>query len=77
MKRNRGNGFFLPVNEPLAEDHVVILCQARERTDHEFSVRNNSNRDTTFEVESDILHISGPSHVRAVPLPDLLLSGFG
>ncbi|CAD7936763.1 unnamed protein product [Amoebophrya sp. A120] len=54
-------------DEPLAEDHVIIMCQARERTDHEFMVRNHSNRETTFEVESDILHISGPSHVRAAP----------
>ncbi|CAD7959898.1 unnamed protein product [Amoebophrya sp. A25] len=53
--------------EPLAEDHVIIMCQARERTDHEFSVRNYGQRETTFEVESDILHISGPSSVRAAP----------
>ncbi len=26
--------------EPLAEDHVVITCQARDRIQHEFPVKN-------------------------------------
>lgn len=53
-------------DEPLAEDHVVIQCKAREKTDHEFQVKNWGKTESQFEVESDIVHISGPSHVRAV-----------
>jgi len=49
--------------EPLAEEHVVIKCEARERTSHTFLVRNYSSQQATFEVESDLVHISGPSSV--------------
>ena len=53
-------------DEPLAEDHVAVKCTAREKTVHEFAVQNFSGQEAEFEVESDILHISGPSTV-AVP----------
>lgn len=47
--------------EPLAEEHVVIRCEAREKTSHNFTVRNYAAMPATFEVESDLVHISGPS----------------
>lgn len=49
--------------EPLAEEHVVIECQAREKKTHKFLVKNHSNTQATFEVESDLVHISGPSSI--------------
>ena len=49
--------------EPLAEEHVVIKCEAREKASHAFLVRNYSNMPATFEVESDLVHISGPSSI--------------
>jgi len=49
--------------EPLAEEHVVIKCEAREKTSHKFRVRNYSAVPASFEVESDLVHISGPSSV--------------
>ena len=55
-------------DEPLAEDHVIIQCQAREKTDQEFLVRNYSTTTPMeFEVESDIVHISGPSSIGPIP----------
>jgi len=50
--------------EPLADEHVVIKCEAREKTSHTFVVRNYSAAPATFEVESDLVHISGPSSVQ-------------
>jgi hypothetical protein len=49
--------------EPLAEEHVVIKCEARQKTSHNFVVRNYSATPATFEVESDLVHISGPSSI--------------
>ncbi|CAE8643317.1 unnamed protein product, partial [Polarella glacialis] len=50
--------------EPLAEEHVVIKCEAREKTSHMFTVRNYAAVPATFEVESDLVHISGPSSLQ-------------
>jgi hypothetical protein len=50
--------------EPLAEEHVTIKCEAREKTTHTFTVRNFAQQAATFEVESDLVHISGPSTVQ-------------
>jgi hypothetical protein len=49
--------------EPLAEEHVVIKCEAREKASHKFLVRNYLSSPATFEVESDLVHISGPSNI--------------
>ncbi|CAK9109555.1 unnamed protein product [Durusdinium trenchii] len=50
--------------EPLAEEHVVVKCEAREKTSHVFQVKNHSNLTAAFEVESDLVHISGPSSIQ-------------
>ncbi|CAJ1445026.1 unnamed protein product [Effrenium voratum] len=50
--------------EPLAEEHVVVKCEAREKTSHVFQVKNHSNLTASFEVESDLVHISGPSSIQ-------------
>merc|ERR1719440_741626 len=55
--------------EPLAEEHVVIKCEAREKTSHKFKVYNHSSSPGQFEVESDLVHISGPSTI-SVPGKD-------
>ncbi|GBG28496.1 Cilia- and flagella-associated protein 65 [Hondaea fermentalgiana] len=49
--------------EPLAEDHIVIECKAREKVFQAFAVSNNfgscSDVYTTFAVESDLPHVGG------------------
>jgi hypothetical protein len=50
--------------EPLAEEHVVVRCEAREKVYHKFTVRNHLSTPATFEVESDLVHISGASGVQ-------------
>ncbi|CAN0051080.1 unnamed protein product, partial [Heterosigma akashiwo] len=49
--------------EPLAEGHTAIACKAREKVKHVFEVRNYSPAAQTFEVESDMLNVQGPSRV--------------
>jgi len=50
-------------SEPNAEEHVTLRCEARQSTSHTFAVRNFSFNSAVMEVESDLLHISGESHV--------------
>ena len=53
--------------EPLAEDHVVISCQARERIQKAFAIDNKGFSGdevgkggvVQFRVESDLPHVSG------------------
>lgn len=50
--------------EPLAEDHILIECKAREKVLQSFAVSNNfgnkgSDMLTTFSVESDLPHVGG------------------
>lgn len=49
--------------EPLAEEQVIIKCEARQKASHVFAVRNYSAGPATFEVESDLVNISGPSSI--------------
>ncbi|CEM06420.1 unnamed protein product [Vitrella brassicaformis CCMP3155] len=56
-------------DEPLAEDHVVVQCQAREKTDVSIEVTNPTSSPLTYDVESDLLNISGP--------PSFSLPAFG
>jgi hypothetical protein len=49
--------------EPLAEDNVVIKCQARDKIAQELTVRNNKKKSMIFSVESDLPHVSGASSI--------------
>lgn len=54
--------------EPLAVDHIELECMARETVVHSFGLpQNASNRAITYQVESDLPHISGESTVVAPP----------
>ena len=45
--------------EPLAEDNVVIKCQARDKVAQELVVKNTKKKPIVFSVESDLPHVSG------------------
>lgn len=49
--------------EPLADDHLELRCQARERIRHTFPVVNDLDEPVTFAVESDLPQVSGPSEL--------------
>ena len=38
--------------EPLAEEHVVVKCEAREKTSYAFQVKNHSKVTATFEARA-------------------------
>ena len=57
--------------EPLAEDHVVIHCQARDRLKHCFTIRNGRNTEVAYDVQSDLPHVSGSSSVTVPPGRDM------
>lgn len=40
--------------EPLAEDHIVLECKARETTKHIFKIPNNSDKLIDYTVMTDL-----------------------
>ncbi|KAL4497051.1 hypothetical protein ABPG72_002207 [Tetrahymena utriculariae] len=54
--------------EPLAVDHLVINCQARQTTKQELVIKNpNTDKSVTYEVETDLVGASGPSQLTIGP----------
>eukprot|EP00002_Diphylleia_rotans_P025649 TRINITY_DN5079_c0_g1_i5.p1 TRINITY_DN5079_c0_g1~~TRINITY_DN5079_c0_g1_i5.p1 ORF type:complete len:2913 (-),score=444.38 TRINITY_DN5079_c0_g1_i5:284-9022(-) len=49
--------------EPLAEDHVVLDCQARMSTKKKLRVYNFKGKPTTYTVQSDVPFITGESEL--------------
>jgi hypothetical protein len=45
--------------EPLAEDHVVLSCKARETTRYPLTVRNNTDKPQTYTVWTDLQNAVG------------------
>lgn len=45
--------------EPLAEDHIVLNCSARETTVHRFEIRNTSEKPQTYTVWTDLQNATG------------------
>lgn len=45
--------------EPLAEDHIVLNCQARETTKYIFDVRNFSDKASNITVWTDLQNAVG------------------
>ena len=55
--------------DPLAEDHVIIPCQARQRMVHKFRVKNTSTKPIVFAVESDLTAACGVSGDPSIEVP--------
>lgn len=56
--------------EPLAQDHIVLTCQARTSIVHEFDVlsfKTDPQGEQTFKVESDLRDVVGAPTVKAPP----------
>ena len=45
--------------EPLAEDHIVLNCKARETTNHQFEIKNNTDKQQTYTVWTDLQNAVG------------------
>jgi len=53
--------------EPLAEDHIVLSCKARETTSHVFKVENKSDKTIHYRVETDLQRAIGISEFNVKP----------
>jgi hypothetical protein len=45
--------------EPLAEDHIVLSCKARETTHHTFEIKNATDKSQTYTVWTDLQNAVG------------------
>ena len=45
--------------EPLAEDHVILTCNARETKQTSLKVRNDSDKNVTYTVWTDLQNAVG------------------
>lgn len=45
--------------EPLAEDHIIMPCKARETTHHTFEIKNNTDKAQTYTVWTDLQNAIG------------------
>ena len=53
--------------EPLAEDHIILNCQARQTTVHNFEIKNITDKMQTYRVETDLNNVTGAENFRVNP----------
>lgn len=53
--------------EPLAEEHIVLECKARETTEYVFEIKNPTERPQTYRIETDLNNVVGPEDVKLKP----------
>lgn len=45
--------------EPLAEDHIILNCKAREKNTHLFNIENKSDKPINYTVWTDLQNAVG------------------
>lgn len=53
--------------EPLAEEHIVLECKARETTEYTFEIKNPTERPQTYRIETDLNNVVGPEDIKLKP----------
>lgn len=53
--------------EPLAEDHIVLNCKARETTHHSFEIKNTTDKNQTYTVWTDLQNAVGSKEFQVKP----------
>lgn len=53
--------------EPLAEDHIVLSCKARETCTHTFEIKNPSEKAVTYTVWTDLQNAVGTKEFTIKP----------
>ena len=53
--------------EPLAEDHIVLNCQARQTTVHHFEIKNSTEKQQNYRVETDLNNVTGAENFKVKP----------
>jgi hypothetical protein len=50
--------------EPVAEEHIILQCQARKTTRREIELRNpHSDKAITYRIETDLINASGAQSI--------------
>ena len=47
--------------EPVAEEHIVLNCQARKTTRKEIEIKNLTDKNIIYKVETDLINAVGPT----------------
>jgi hypothetical protein len=53
--------------EPLAEDHIVLSCKARETTHRQFEIKNATDKTQTYTVWTDLQNAVGTKEFQVKP----------
>ena len=53
--------------EPLAEDHIILKCKARETTSHSFEVKNATDKSVHYSVSTDLQRAVGAKEFTLKP----------
>lgn len=53
--------------EPLAEDHIVLNCKARQTSTHTFEIKNNTDKNQTYTVWTDLQNAVGTKEFSVKP----------
>jgi len=54
--------------EPVAEDHIVVNCKAKQQTLKEIEIRNPyTDKEVVYKVETDLINASGPTSLTIKP----------
>lgn len=53
--------------EPLAEDHIVLNCKARQTTHHSFEIKNASDKSLNYTVWTDLQNAVGAKEFTVKP----------
>ena len=54
--------------EPVAEEHIILNCQARKATRRDIELRNPyQDRNVTYHVDTDLLNASGRGELTIAP----------
>lgn len=53
--------------EPLAEDHIVLNCKARETTKHYFEIKNPTDKPISYTVWTDLQNAVGKKEFTVKP----------
>ena len=53
--------------EPVAEDNLVIECQARKTVKREIEIKNTTEKTLLYRVETDLVYATGPTTLTIPP----------
>jgi len=53
--------------QPLAEEHIILDCEANKLRQYELTIPNDTNREVVYTVWTDLQNPSGEPEIRVKP----------